>query len=207
MKTFEPVSLSLATLERELDAFADLLASSDALSERDDLLPFFRAHRQLAALVGASYARVRRADGLAFEYPLFGDYRVDLAVGDRRSGAFCLVEFEDARRGSVFRRGARTLASWSPRLLAGFGQIVDWLRLLDDMAVTERATERFGVRRPSFFAMLVVGRSRHLTDAEQRRLAWFSERVVVNSQRVRVLTFDNLLEELRARYALLADAA
>src|SRR5438094_428450 len=48
----------------DLTTFADLLAAKPALSERDDILPFFRDHGDLAALLGSFNPSVAAYDRL-----------------------------------------------------------------------------------------------------------------------------------------------
>jgi hypothetical protein len=52
MKHFDAHSLALEECRNELRALADLLASKDELTARDDILPFFRRNRHLASFIG-----------------------------------------------------------------------------------------------------------------------------------------------------------
>lgn len=183
----------------ELTAFERLLASSAELGERDDILPFFRAHPQLAAFLGSYHPNLVTADRLGLEVPLFGMFQADAIVGDWTRHAFCLIEFEDGRAGSVFVRRGRRISDWATRIEHGFSQIVDWLWLLDDQRRTDAFEAFFGARHVDLFALLVVGRDRYLTEPERRRLSWRARRVLVDSQHVQCCTFDELAADLRAR--------
>jgi len=46
----------------DLDAFEDLLTAKPELSERDDVLPFFRDHPNLSALLGSYNPNVTAYD-------------------------------------------------------------------------------------------------------------------------------------------------
>lgn len=106
----------------DLDALDTLLASRMDLSERDDILPFFRAHPHLLALIGSYNRRLATYDRLGVEVPLFGQFTADAIIGDRT-----LVEFEDGRESSMFVRRGRHRTEWAPRVEHGLSQLVDWL--------------------------------------------------------------------------------
>ena len=58
----------------DLDALEALLAAREELSERDDILPFLRAHPHLCALIGSYNRRANVYDRLGLEVPLFGHF-------------------------------------------------------------------------------------------------------------------------------------
>ena len=73
-------------------------------------------------------------DLLAYEYPLFGDFRCDLAVADSVTRACTFVEFEDAGPRSLFvQHGDKATREWSPRFDHGYSQVVNWFYKLQDM--------------------------------------------------------------------------
>ena len=183
----------------ELDAFAALLQSRQALSERADILPFFRTHPHLAALFASYNVGATTCDRLGVEVGLYGQFVADVVAGDRSRGAYCFVEFEDARPASVFARRARHGTDWSPRFSRGFNQIVDWLWLLDDQEMTAGFAEEFGPPPVSIVALLVLGRDRDLSARDRRRLAWRQRHLLVNSQHIYCYTFDDLLRDLQGR--------
>ncbi len=203
MKTFSPIVLDPEHARREMVEFRDLLDGKVSLKEREEILPFFRGRSQLSALIGCVGPDVFHPDRVAWELQLFGEYACDLAVGDSRSGEFCLVEFEDAAPGSIFTtvKGKNT-PEWSRRFERGFGQIVDWFRIIDDLDRTDLLRSKFGVGSPYCAGLLVVGRSHDLTPTLRERLAWRSRHVVVRSSRVVCMTFDELYLSLAIKLNL-----
>ena len=102
MKRFDGHSLVIEECRKELRAFADLLTAKDELSERDDILPFFRRHRHLACFIGTYIPAIANPDLVAIEFDLFGDFTCDLAIGDSHNKTYLLVEFEDVKAKSLF---------------------------------------------------------------------------------------------------------
>jgi len=141
-----------------LDALEALLAARDELSERDDILPFLRAHPHLCALIGSYNRRANVYDRLGLEAPLFGQFTADLVSGDGAARAYTLVECEDGRPGSLFAQRARQRTEWSPRCEHGLSQLTDWLWLLDDQKHTHIVEAIFGARPITATVVLVIGR-------------------------------------------------
>jgi hypothetical protein len=82
----------------------------------------------LCALMGTynsnivDYKNIR----IAREFSIFGDHKADLVVGDIKNRQFCFVEFEDAKRTSIFNiAGAKATPDWSTRYHRGFSQLID----------------------------------------------------------------------------------
>ena len=178
--------------------------SHTPLRERDHILPFFRNHRHLAALIGARNADIARLDRIAFEFDIFGDYKADLVVGDSQNHQYCFVEFEDAAATSIFKKSSRATPDWSQRFEHGFSQIIDWILWLDNQRGTAAYTSRFGVSPIQFVALLVIGRDRFVEESLLReRQTWRSEQVVVASRKVHCVTDDRLYRDLSARLKML----
>src|SRR5437773_550343 len=197
MKTLEPFNIELPECSRELAEFQALLEGKTALSERDDILPFFRTHKHLAALVGSYNPKINRFDRLATEFNLFGDYACDLVIGDSASKNFCFVEFEDASPTSIFsKKKKKSTPEWSPRFEHGFGQILDWFQIVEDQQRTGLLKSKFGVDVLQYVGLLVIGRRKDLDDTLRARLVWRSEQVRVGSRQVHCITFDDLYETL-----------
>lgn len=191
-----------------MNAFSALLASKEELSERDDVLPFFNANRDLACFIGTDVPNIAIPDLLAIEYDLFGDFTCDLAIGDSRTKTYLLVEFEDAKSSSIFTASkSKTTPEWAFRLEHGFSQIVDWFWKLSDMEKTAEYEYRFGTRVASFHGLLVVGRDQHLESREKARLHWRQDNTVVASKKISVITFDQLASDLRYRLNRYGEAA
>jgi hypothetical protein len=197
MKTLEKITLSLSKCKVELAEFKSLLESKTALSERKDILPFFKARKHLAALVGAYNPKINRFDRIANEFSLFGDYACDLVVGDSISHNFCFVEFEDASPTSVFtKKKGKSTPEWSSRFDHGFSQILDWFLVLEDLKRTGLHKSKFELDVIQYVGLLVIGRRKDLDDAQYERLVWRSEEVRVGSRQVNCITFDDLYDTL-----------
>lgn len=200
MKKLLPFAFNQRTYQAELDAFETLLESTSELSEKSQILPFFRQHEQVSSRIVLLSSALNTADVQAFEYDLFGDFAADLVVGDSRAGAYTFVEFEDARRNSVFApRPGRFKSAFGTRFEHGYSQIVDWFYKLDSLQGTREMEERFGQREIYYEGILVIGRDESLNPTEQSRLKWRKERIVVNSKHILCYTFDQLLDILRRK--------
>jgi hypothetical protein len=191
--------LDPAKCASDLDAFADLLAAKPALAERADILPFFRDHPHLAAFLGTYAYTATSIDRLAVEVSLFGQFVVDVIAGNHAKRAYCLVEFEDGFADSIFVKKGRHTSTWAPRFEQGISQIVDWMWLLDDLEHSLVFEELFGPRPIELTLLLVIGRDSGVSAADRRRLEWRSRYMPVNSQRIYIYTFDDLLRDLRGR--------
>ena len=203
MKSLEAFSLGLAKCKKELGEFKKLLDSKAALSERDDILPFFRSRKHLAALIGSHNPRIHRFDRIATEFDLFGDFSCDLAIGDSATHNFCFVEFEDASPNSIFtKKRGKSTPEWSPRFEHGFGQILDWFAILEDQKRTAQFKAKFDADVIQYVGLLVIGRRHYLDDARYDRLRWRSEQVQVGARQVNCITFDELYQTLALKVAI-----
>lgn len=201
------INLDIGQVESDLLKLEALLHPADKeLSERDDILPFFKAHPHLSAFL-AHFSNASLPDRYAHEYKIGGNFACDLLAGDSVENTYAFIEFEDAKAGSIFKTSgkasgkteSRKVPEWSPRLDHGFSQIVDWFYSLDDIKQTRQFRRDFPGGTPSFVGMLVIGRSFFLEPADKARLVWRQDKVLVDSRRVLILTFDELLEILRRK--------
>jgi antiviral defense system Shedu protein SduA len=200
MKKLADIAYDPGRGAQELREFGDLLASRAELAERADIQQFFKDRRHLSALVGTCGPHGSVADCLAFEFPIVGDFTADLVAGNRAPQAFLMVELEDAKRNSVFKKaGDRAAKDWSTQFNRGFSQIVDWFCSLDDFRRTRRFTRDFGSGHVRFSGLLVIGRSANLDDEERQRLSWRADKVRVDSIQVGCMTYDDLYEALSFR--------
>lgn len=199
MKSFKNIKFDAAVCKRELAEFRDLLEDNEWLSERKQILPFFKDHEHLSSLIGTYNPSLVTHNLVAFEYPVSGDFTCDLAVGDSKRQAYCFVEFENAERDSVFREVGRHTPEWSSRFEHGYSQIIDWFYALQDMAQTGSFRHKFGSNAVDYTGVLVVGRSERLAQRETERLRWRLNMVVVNSKRVHCITFDELYSDMYFR--------
>ncbi|SIO66670.1 protein of unknown function [Singulisphaera sp. GP187] len=204
----ESITFDHALFEAELSALATLLALKVDLSEMDDIQPLFKASRHLSAFLGTFAPDIGPATELAYEFPFFGDYRADLLVGSKSAAHFCVVEFEDGRPDSIFKKQPnRPNPEWSARFEHGFSQLTDWFFNLDDYKKSHGFTKTFGYGHVSFTGLLVIGRSASLDDMKRTRLRWRSNKVIIDSNAINCVTFDDVHEILRKRYALYRAAA
>ncbi len=179
----------------ELEA---LLLENSMLKEA--ALRLLRARPHVSALIGLYNPAVKRVDRLAYEYPLFGDFRCDLVIGDSETRACAFIELEDAGPRSLFvTHGGKATREWSPRFDHGYSQVVDWFHKLQDMTNTAAMEARLGKRGIDYTGVLVVGRDQHMGAGERERLRWRREHVIVNSKRIFCVTYDELLEDLEFR--------
>ena len=189
--------LDLTRCKQDLGEFKKLLDGKATLSERGDILPFFKAHKHLAALVGSYNPKINHFDRVATEFSLFGDYACDLVIGDSVTHHFCFVEFEDASPTSVFTtKKGKSTPEWSPRFDHGFSQILDWFLILDDQKRTGLHKSKFDADLIQYIGLLVIGRRNDLDATQYERLVWRSERVSVAGRQVNCITFDELYETL-----------
>src|SRR5262249_1303035 len=150
--------------------------------------------------VGSYHPDIVHFDLVAHEYNLFGDFACDLAVGDSKTKVYGFIEFEDAAKKSLFvsKPGKSSLED-SPRFEHGFSQVVDWFYKLDDFAKTDEFEDRFGRRSVEYFGLLVLGKDETISPKEQKRLKWRENKVIINNNKVRCMTFDQLWSDLTER--------
>jgi hypothetical protein len=201
MKAFEPFQFDYRLGLKELGEFERFLATNDELGERNDIQPFFKERKHLSAFIGALNPNIVRFNRLAFELNLMGSFSCDLAVGDSITGSYCLIEFEDAKEDSVFKKHPnKSTPEWSPRFDHGFSQVVDWLWLLDDIRQNRQFERLFEGREISFIAYLLVGRSQYVDD--ETRFRWRQNNIQVGRHKVHCFTFDELLSALKRKREL-----
>ncbi|RUS96172.1 hypothetical protein DSM106972_088430 [Dulcicalothrix desertica PCC 7102] len=200
MKNFINIDFDLSICRSQLAEFQALLQSKKSLSEKEDILPFFRDRVHLSAFLASYNIKISRYDRLAFEYDIFGDFTADLVVGDSVTKSYCFIEFEDARPNSVFvKKTGKYSPDWSPRFEKGFSQVVDWFWKLDDLEKTDDFESRFDSRNIDYIGLLFIGRTEYLEVKEKKRLAWRQQNLVVNSKHVYCFTFDELYNDLLFR--------
>lgn len=207
-KNLEMIAFDPSRFEKELKAFAALLQSKPDLSERDDIQPFFKKSKHLTAYLGIFSSTIGPATELAFEYPFFGDFSADVLLGSKKAGEFCIIELEDGRRDSIFKKGGgRANPEWSARFEHGFSQLVDWFYHLDDFKGSKGFAKTFGYGHIKFMGMLIIGRSAGLDDTQRNRLKWRSEKILIDSHPIIFLTLDDLHALLQTRFTLYRAAA
>ncbi len=83
------------------------------------------------------------------------------------------------------------------RLLIGFGSLTTNPRRASSATASAPEDARFS-------ALLVIGRSAFLPQRERQRLNWRLDRILINSNKVSCLTFDDLYLDLRDQLASLS---
>ena len=202
MKKFQTLEFDRTIYERELNEYNQLLSNNQTLQESKQILPFFRERKMLSSQIASILSEFINIDRIAFEYDLFGNFKSDLVVGDSNSSTYCFVEFEDAQANSIFTtKQSKYKSEFSYRFEHGFSQIIDWFYYLNQVS-SHQIEERFGVSKIDFHGILVVGRNHFLRESDDfDRLNWRSNNVIVNSKRVRVVTYDMLSIALNTRFS------
>jgi hypothetical protein len=185
-----------------------LLKSKADLTERRDIQPFFRKRDQLSAFLGTYTFDIGPGTHLAYEFPFLGDFAADIIVGNRDRGEYLVIELEDALPTSVFTKvKSKKTKEWSRKFDHGYSQLIDWFSCLDDYRKTDKFIDEFGPGFVTFYGLLIVGRNAGMSDGERRRLRWRTKNVIVNSQPITCITFDDLYEALQRRLTLYTQGA
>jgi hypothetical protein len=197
----DPYNRDLRALRGELDAFGALLLSGAPLGEVNQILPFVRRSRHLAAACGFANHALGAPNLLALERPLCGSFRCDVAVGSSTARQFTLVELEDARENSVFEAvKGRDYPRWSSRFERGFSQLVDWAWRIDHERQPSATLEAgFGTVDPRFHYLLVIGRDHWIGAAGRARLEWRHLHNGISGQRTTIWTYDDLFSFISDR--------
>jgi hypothetical protein len=62
------------------------------LDENGDVLPFFKARHDLALLITSYIPHIKNAHLFAHEFPIYGDFKADLIVGDSSTQSYLRVD-------------------------------------------------------------------------------------------------------------------
>jgi hypothetical protein len=204
----EHIAFDPTRFQKELKALEVLLDSKPDLSEAADIQPLFKKSKHLTAYVGTIFPEFGPATELTFEYPFFGDFKADILLGSKTARKFAVVELEDGRRHSIFKKQPkRGNPEWSTRFEHGFSQLADWFYNLDDFKGTKGFARTFGTGHIKFVGLLLIGRSASLDATRRSRLDWRTEKVLIDSHPVTCLTFDDLHASLRDRFLMYRAAA
>ena len=192
-----------AALLTEIEEFRQFLTTNPR-GERKHFLPFFGAHTQLCAFLGTLNDKVSSGTHVKAELPLWGDFVCDLAVGNLDDGAFVLIEFEDAGVKSLFqRKRKRKNNAWGQRVEQAMSQLTDWLFRLDSEGPSNQMERDFGTRNATVMGLIVVGRSQDVISYDRIRLDWRSQNTIVGGCKISIITYDDMLEWLDGRVALI----
>lgn len=191
--------------EKSLHQFASFLSTNLEIKEtgKNSLQEFFKDHPDLILLMGDFYTSMTPAC-YQVELSINNEFRMDFAVSDDKKSRFLFIEFEDAKKESIFRKKSNGKRSnsyeWSKRYEHGFSQLVDWHYRMDDLKRTNKFAEHFGSSHVDYQCILIIGRTQFLEEAGcQSRFRWRHENTLINSKVVHCVTFDMLLDELKGR--------
>lgn len=176
----------------ELDEYKTFLDSNEELKEQTQILPFFKDHPQLSAFIASLFSDFITFDGVKHEHTIYQNFICDLAVSDNIRQKYCFIEFEEAKKDSLFNSSS----DWSSRLEHGYSQIIDWFWRLDEMKSTGDYFRNYGASA-DYYGLLVIGRKKFLDDTNTVRLKWRADHSVVDSKKILILTFDDLYEALK----------
>jgi len=197
MKNLQPHRLNPINCRAEWNAYSALLAAKPMLSERNDVLPFFKKSKDLSLLICSYFPKIKSPDHFAHEYELDGDFIADLIVGDSKVHHYLLVEFENGATDSVFKqKGKKATPDWAPRFEGAYSQLIDWLWKLEDKRSTADFVNTFGSRRATFQGLIVIGKDMNLSQQEKDRLKWRMDRTMIDSNAVSTVSFDDLADDL-----------
>ena len=200
------VAFSFKKCKKEVTELGQLLKTAQ-LSEKKDILPFFKTRNHLCAFMGTFAPDIGPAPTIAREFSLLGDFTADLFVDNRDNRQYLAIEFEDGRHNSIFRKVGRSNTDWSPRFEHGYSQLIDWFATLDDYKKTDKFHKDFGTGYVGFSGLLIVGRNAGVSDDDRLRLAWRADKVRVDSHVINCITFDDLHETLAERLELYSAAS
>ena len=204
----EAIVFDPAIFRQELNAFAALLDSKPDLAVRADIQPFFKANKHLAAFFGTLFLNIPVATELCFEFDLAGDFRADMLLGSRKAHRFLVVEFEPGEADAIFKKQPdRKNPEWSARFEHAFSQIVDWFYCLEDQKNTAAFQHTFGSGEIAFTGLLVMGRRDGLEPPQLRRLSWRTKKVLIDSNKIECITFDELHDALKEKFEFYSAAA
>ncbi|MFI5150802.1 MAG: Shedu anti-phage system protein SduA domain-containing protein [Bacteroidia bacterium] len=198
--------LNIATCHKDLAAFKKILDGKNKNIGEERLLKFFKVRKNLLLLMGKM-----NIDSPRFykeEFNIFNEFYADFAIADRKKEKYLFVEFEDAKRYSVFKglKNSKTKKhDWSARFEHGFSQIVDWFYRLDDYSKTNKFAQHFGTAKIEYTAILVIGRAISMPPGSQSRLDWRMENVDIHKKKVICLTYDALYQELVDKLDIVID--
>lgn len=153
--------------EKVLAGFDQLLSTPNVREE--DLQQYISRHPEI---IVAGYKRVLPKLRL-------GPHVTDFVLEDP-TGNYLLVELENPSQPLFIKSGHR-----SSSLTHAVGQVEDWIRYIqDNKSTVERELQLPGISATPH-ALVVIGRSHSLTDAQRRKL-------LVDQSRIEVVTYDDL---------------
>jgi hypothetical protein len=204
--------LDWAQVKIDLDALEKLLKDNNELEETGpgSLQEFFTSRPNLLLLMSRAFCPGLHPAAFLPECSIFHEFRADYAVANKERSKFLFVEFENAKKYSVFAKKAETDGhtsyQWSKTFEHGFSQVVDWYFRLDDYGRTSKIEEHFGASKIDYVGILVLGRDHFIKQAGlTQRFEWRRKYTAINSQGLHCITFDELAQELKGYYETVND--
>ncbi|PJO39303.1 hypothetical protein CTI10_004265 [Delftia acidovorans] len=204
MKHVEPHTFDVTAAKAQLSTLSALFATGAVRKEREQILPQFRASKDLvmAAATFFNFSPTLHAH----ELQLMGDFAADFAVSDNRDGesTTLLIECEGSNPNAVVKgkKSQKTTRALGNKMFEGVGQIVDWLRCIEDMRRTNLLASTLGLPQTdavNYHGLVLVGLDDDLHEAEKQRLRWLSSQLHVGRSRIQVMTYSNFFIRLKAR--------
>jgi len=192
MSAFDSIKFNLALADSELKSFKSWLAGVKFVGETI-IVNEIKARPQMACLL-ASTLGLQAPDMIKFELALKGMFRTDLVLGNDGTRRFGLIEFEDARENSIFKKGTAQYRYWSPRIEHGFSQILDWAWVRADHPSDSVLVSGFGGQITASAYAVICGRDASLLDdVERKRFIHRRDNLKIEGQAALVLTYDEMV--------------
>lgn len=195
MSALHAISVDLKTATSELTSFKTWLATAGFVGETS-IVAEIRSRPHMACLLAVTLG-LSAPNLIRFELQMKGIFRTDLVLGNDGLRQFCLIEFEDAKSDSIFKKGTKQYRYWSPRIEHGFSQIVDWAWVRSDHPNDSVLVAGFGGRIATSAYAVVCGRTNSLRDdTEEKRFAHRRASLKVEGQPALVLTYDEMVRHM-----------
>lgn len=135
----------------------------------------------------------------------FGNFRADFIIANDKKNKVCLIEFENAKMESIFRKKThsdKTITyEWAPRFEHGYSQILDWKYY----SIEEKTSLKndFQVHPKEIEFALCIGWNKHLQQSNfQERFDFRKNKVTVESKTFYCMCFDSFVDELQEKLNL-----
>lgn len=203
MKKLLPMAFSHTDAKKAVTKLQATFATGTIRKERDDILPLFRSNPQVS--MAAAKLLNFEASHYAEELDLIGNFAADFAVCDHRGdeSTALLIECEAAKKNSAMRRnGKKANKDFGDGLLRGFGQVVDWMRCIDDLRRTAALANTMQSKLDlniKCFGLVLVGLDDDLDDDEKKRLQWLSAKLCIADSSVQIMTYTTFFRRLEGR--------
>jgi hypothetical protein len=187
----------------QLSSLSPQFATGAIRKERDQILPLLR---NAPDLVMAASTFFNFSPSLyAHELDLAGDFAADFVVSDNRDSesTALLIECEGCESNAAFKKRKKSKnRAMGNKLFEGFGQIVDWLRCIEDLRRTSQLATTLKLPQTEAFnyhGLVLVGLDSDLGPDEQLRMGWLSSQLEIGRTRVHIMTYTTFFNRLAAR--------